>query len=63
MILKWVDELFEDWKEMVKRCDVELLMLIYLRYCFLWEIMFGKFRCGIVIVVGDVMYVMGLFFG
>lgn len=61
--LKWVDKLSEDWKEMVKRCDVESLTLTHLRYRSPWEIMFGKFRRGTVTVAGDAMHVMGPFLG
>ncbi|XP_010449894.1 PREDICTED: uncharacterized protein LOC104732065 [Camelina sativa] len=63
LCLKWVDELFEDWKEMVKTCDVESLSLTHLRYRAPSEIMFGKFRRGTVTVAGDAMHVMGPFLG
>lgn len=63
LTLKWVDKLSEDWKEMVKKCDVESLTITHLRYRAPWEIMFGKFRCGTVTVAGDAMHVMGPFLG
>ncbi|CAN8324645.1 unnamed protein product [Cochlearia groenlandica] len=59
--LKWVENLSEDWKEMVKICDVESLTMTHLRYRSPWEIMFGKFRRGTVTVAGDAMHVMGPF--
>ncbi|KAG2263349.1 hypothetical protein Bca52824_070428 [Brassica carinata] len=61
--LKWVDKLSEDWKEMVKICDVESLTLTHLRYRSPLEILFGKFRRGTVTVAGDAMHVMGPFLG
>ncbi|CAA7057584.1 unnamed protein product [Microthlaspi erraticum] len=61
--LKWVGELSEEWKEMVKICDVESLSMTHLRYRSPWEIMFGKFRRGTVTVAGDAMHVMGPFLG
>ncbi|XP_010440252.1 PREDICTED: uncharacterized protein LOC104723571 [Camelina sativa] len=63
LCLKWVDELFEDWKEMVKTCDVDSLSLTHLRYRAPSEIMFGKFRRGTVTVAGYAMHVMGPFLG
>nr|BAD43328.1 unnamed protein product [Arabidopsis thaliana] len=58
---KWADDLSEDWKEMVKICNVESLTLTHLRYRAPSEIMLGKFRRGTVTVAGDAMHVMGPF--
>lgn len=63
LTLKWVDNLSEDWEEMVKKCDVESLTITHLRYRSPLEIMFGKFRRGTVTVAGDAMHVMGPFLG
>ncbi|KFK23454.1 hypothetical protein AALP_AAs48803U000100, partial [Arabis alpina] len=63
LTLKWVDNLSEDWKEMVKICDIESLTMTHLRYRSPLEIMFGKFRRGTVTVAGDAMHVMGPFLG
>ncbi|XP_019058850.1 PREDICTED: uncharacterized protein LOC104820256 isoform X2 [Tarenaya hassleriana] len=53
----------EDWKEMVKNCDVHSLSLYHLKYKSPLNIMFGKFRKGTVTVAGDAMHVMGPFIG
>ncbi|CAA7056537.1 unnamed protein product [Microthlaspi erraticum] len=53
----------EEWKEMVKNCDIDSLYISRLRYRAPWNVLSGKFRRGTVTVAGDSMHLMGPFLG
>ncbi|XP_022563523.1 monooxygenase 1-like isoform X2 [Brassica napus] len=53
----------EEWKEMVKKCDIDSLYISRLRYRSPWDVMSSKFRRGTVTVAGDSMHLMGPFIG
>ncbi|CAN7132159.1 unnamed protein product [Brassica rapa subsp. narinosa] len=53
----------EEWKEMVKKCDIDSLYISRLRYRSPWDVISSKFRRGTVTVAGDSMHLMGPFIG
>lgn len=63
LALASVREFSEEWKEMVKNCDMDSLYINRLRYRAPWDVLSGKFRRGTVTVAGDSMHLMGPFLG
>ncbi|XP_010449893.1 PREDICTED: FAD-dependent monooxygenase andE-like [Camelina sativa] len=63
LALASVGEFSEDWKEMVKNCDMVSLYISRLRYRAPWDVMSSNFRRGTVTVAGDSMHLMGPFLG
>ncbi|KAG7620622.1 FAD-binding domain [Arabidopsis suecica] len=63
LALASVREFSEEWKEMVKNCDMDSLYVNRLRYRAPWDVLSGKFRRGTVTVAGDSMHLMGPFLG
>ncbi|KAL0716681.1 hypothetical protein Bca4012_066003 [Brassica carinata] len=63
LTLASVCEFSEEWKEMVKKCDIDSLYISCLRYRSPWDVMSSKFRRGTVTVAGDSMHLMGPFIG
>ncbi|ESQ55903.1 hypothetical protein EUTSA_v10025376mg [Eutrema salsugineum] len=61
--LSSVNDFSQEWKEMVKNCDINSLYINRLRYRAPWDVMSGKFRRGTVTVAGDSMHLMGPFLG
>lgn len=63
MALGSVRDFSEEWKDMVKKCDIDSLYISRLRYRAPWDVLSVNFQRGTVTVAGDSMHLMGPFLG